>query len=61
MSEKPLTRAEAAAELGCSISTLQRMMRRKDSPTYFKFEREYRFDRKDVQAWKDAKKQGAAA
>ena len=59
--EKPLTRAEAAAVLGCSISTLQRMMRRKDSPKYFQFEREYRFDRKDIQEWKDAKKQGAAA
>ena len=57
---QPLTMSQAVEHLGCSISTMQRMIKRGDAPPHYKFEREYRFDLQDLIEWKENKKHPAA-
>jgi excisionase family DNA binding protein len=58
---QPLTMAQAVEQLGCSISTMQRMIKRGSAPPHYKFEREYRFDLQDLIDWKELKKNQPAA
>lgn len=53
---KMLTVKEFISEIDIALTTFNRMKREKQIPVYMKIGRQIRFDRKDVERWKDQRK-----